>query len=226
MSNVVALKAARIQRVLDLLFPRPTVPLNFVNDFTFLCAVVLSAQTTDGKVNDVTRVLFAKAPTPYELSKMKPSEVEAIIKTVGLAPKKAVYLVELSKKIVSEFGGSVPSTYEELESLPGVGHKTASVIMSQSFNSPAIAVDTHVHRLANRWGLSAEKNVDKVQRDLMAIFPQDRWNKVCALYALSFSPCLFTSVTTLQLHLQMIYFGREYCTAKDHKVNKNYKNFD
>ena len=126
----------------------------------------------------MTKVLFEKASTPQEMSKMSATEVESIIKTVGLAPKKAVYVVELSKKIISDFSGNVPNTYSDLESLPGVGHKTASVVMSQSFGEPAIAVDTHVHRLANRWGLSNEKNVDKVQKDLMSIFPREDWNQV------------------------------------------------
>ncbi|CAM9335277.1 unnamed protein product, partial [Ectocarpus fasciculatus] len=178
------------------LYPHPPVPLNSVNTFTFLVAVVLSAQTTDGKVvNEVTSSLFQHASTPEAMSKMSSDTVQDIIKSVGLAPKKAVYLVELSKKLVSDHNSTVPASYKALESLPGVGHKTASVMMSQSFGHPAIAVDTHVHRLANRWGLSNEKNVDKVQQDLMAVFPEETWNK---------------------LHLQMIYFGREFCTAKDH----------
>lgn len=134
------------------------------------------------QVNEVTRELFREASTPEALATMKVDEVERIIKTVGLAPKKAVYIVELSKKLVSDFNSVVPRTYAELESLPGVGHKTASVLMSQSFDEAAIAVDTHVHRLANRWGLSAEKSVDKVQKDLMEAFPREDWNKV--------GPCL------------------------------------
>ena len=125
----------------------------------------------------MTSTLFQHASTPEAMSKMNSDAVQDIIKSVGLAPKKAVYLVELSKKLVSDFQSTVPASYKELESLPGVGHKTASVIMSQSFGHPAIAVDTHVHRLANRWGLSNEKNVDKVQRDLMAVFPEENWNK-------------------------------------------------
>lgn len=126
----------------------------------------------------MTKVLFERASTPLQMSALDPAEVESMIKSVGLAPKKAVYLVELSKKLVSDFNSVVPGTYKELESLPGVGHKTASVLMSQSFGHPALAVDTHVHRLANRWGLSNHKNVDMVQKDLMEIFPQDHWNKV------------------------------------------------
>ena len=184
--------------ILDHLFPNPPIPLNFKSAFTLLCAVVLSAQTTDGKVNDVTKELFSVAPTPYEMAEMDIGEVQRIIKTVGLAPKKAQYLVGLSKMLIADHNGQVPRTYEELERLPGVGHKTASVVMSHVFGEPAIAVDTHVHRLALRWGLSKEaSNVDKVQRDLCSIFPRDKWNK---------------------LHLQMIYFGREHCVAKGHEV--------
>ena len=157
--------------------------------------MVLSAQTTDGKVNEVTSVLFDKAPTAHLMAQMSVEEIQAIIQPVGLAPAKAKYLKGLSHDIVTKFGGNVPSTYETLESLPGVGHKTASVMMSQAFGENALAVDTHVHRLSGRWGLSAQTNVDKVQKELHAIFPPEKWNK---------------------LHLQMIYFGREYCTAKNH----------
>ena len=157
--------------------------------------MVLSAQTTDGKVNEVTSILFDKAPTPQLLAQMSVEEIQAIIQPVGLAPAKAKYLKGLSHDIITKFGGNVPSTYETLESLPGVGHKTASVLMSQAFGENALAVDTHVHRLAGRWGLSSQTNVDKVQKELHALFPQEKWNK---------------------LHLQMIYFGREYCTAKMH----------
>lgn len=172
-------RVVRIQQVLDALYPTPPVPLNSNCTFTFLVAVVLSAQTTDGKVNEVTKELFRRAPTALDLSRMDPSEVEEIIRTVGLAPKKAVYLVSLSKKIVDKFGGEVPNSFDELESLPGVGHKTASVVMSQSFGVPAFPVDTHIQRLAQRWGLSTSSNVDKIQKDLMNLFPQEHWNKVC-----------------------------------------------
>mmetsp|Transcript_5220 Transcript_5220/g.8602 ORF Transcript_5220/g.8602 Transcript_5220/m.8602 type:complete len:391 (+) Transcript_5220:100-1272(+) len=193
-------KALLIQKVLAHLYPNPPVPLNHFDHFSFLVAVVLSAQTTDGKVNEVTKELFQVAPTPAKLRTMTPQAVESIIKTVGLAPSKAKYLVGLSDKLERDFGGQVPRTYKELESLPGVGHKTASVIMSQAFGEPAIAVDTHVHRLALRWGLSADKkNVNKVQQDLCSVFPSEHWT---------------------ELHLQMIYFGREYCTAKNH-VDEN-----
>ena len=134
--------------------------------------MVLSAQTTDGKVNEVTSILFDKAPTAQLMAQMSVEEIQAIIQPVGLAPAKAKYLKKLSHDIVTKFGGNVPSTYETLESLPGVGHKTASVMMSQAFGENALAVDTHVHRVAGRWGLSSQTNVDKVQKDLHAIFPQ------------------------------------------------------
>lgn len=175
----VRLKAERILEVLNRLYPDPPVPLNHSNDFTFLVAVVLSAQTTDGKVNDVTKELFQRADTPQKMMQLPVAEVQRIIQSVGLAPKKAQYVVGLSKKLVEDFGGVVPSTFEALESLPGVGHKTASVIRSQCFGFASFAVDTHVHRLALRWGLSKEqRNVDKVQADLCAAFPEDSWNKV------------------------------------------------
>jgi endonuclease-3 len=189
-------KITGILKVLNSLYPEPPIPLNNKDGFTFLVSVVLSAQTTDGKVNQVTKNLFKIAGTPQLLSKMDPIDVQAIIQSVGLAKSKSKYIVNLSKKMIEEFDGQVPNNYKDLESLSGVGHKTASVIMSQLFNEPNIAVDTHVHRLALRWGLSKEeKNVDKVQKDLCALFDIKDWNKV---------------------HLQMIYFGREYCTAKDH----------
>jgi endonuclease-3 len=171
-------KVIHIQKVLNSLYPNPPVPLNSKDTFTFLVAVVLSAQTTDGKVNEVTKDLFELAPTPEAMSRLSPTDVEKIIRQVGLAPRKSLHIVELSKLLVSKFNGIVPSNYEDLESLPGVGHKTASVVMSQAFGEPAIAVDTHVHRLALRWGLSKENNVDKVQKDLMKHFPIEDWNKV------------------------------------------------
>lgn len=172
-------KALKILKILDSLYPDPPVPLNHVNDFTFLVAVVLSAQTTDGKVNEVTKELFALADTPQKMMQLSVEEVLRIIRPLGLSAKKAVFVVELSKKLVEDFGGVVPSSFEALESLPGVGHKTASVIRSQCFGIAAFAVDTHVHRLALRWGLSKEqKNVEKVQADLCAAFPEYSWHKV------------------------------------------------
>jgi endonuclease-3 len=192
-------KALKILKVLDSYYPNPPIPLNHVNDFTFLCAVVLSAQTTDGKVNEVTKTLFSRASTPEKMIELTPQQIQAIIQPVGLAPRKAQYLYSLSKALLDKHDGKVPNTYEDLEALPGVGHKTASVIMSQCFGESSLAVDTHVHRLSLRWGLSKqEKNPDKVQADLYKVFPESSWNKA---------------------HLQMIYFGREYCTAKNHQVS-------
>lgn len=168
-----------IQSVLDRLYPNPPVPLDHTSDFTFLVAVVLSAQTTDGKVNEVTRILFKHADNPESMAELDVDFVLNIIRPLGLAPKKAENVVKLSNMLVTKFNSKVPATYEELESLPGVGHKTASVIMSQVHKVPQIAVDTHVHRLSLRWGLSKdEKNVDNVQRDLCSIFPEKDWNKV------------------------------------------------
>eukprot|EP01041_Mallomonas_annulata_P012280 gene12280-25826_t len=192
------MKVRHISEVLTRFYPNPPVPLNSHDTFTFLVAVVLSAQTTDGKVNDVTKELFRFGSTPEKMAKLDPTFVQSIIQPVGLAPKKALYIVNLSRNLVERYNGVVPSTYEDLESLPGVGHKTASVVMSQSFGEPSFAVDTHVHRLALRWGLSKDqKNVNNVQKDLCALFPREEWN---------------------MLHLQMIYFGREFCSAKTHEA--------
>eukprot|EP00981_Chlorochromonas_danica_P007539 scaffold1769_cov164-Ochromonas_danica.AAC.12 len=186
-------KTALIQRVLDRLYPNPPIPLNHSNGFTFLVAVVLSAQTTDGKVNEVTRELFAKADNPSSMAQLSVPEIQRIIQSVGLAPRKAQYISSLSKMLLERFNGEVPGRREDLESLPGVGGKTASVILSQLFQEPSFAVDTHVHRLALRWGLTKEaREVRKVQEDLCRAFPKDSWDR-------------------------MIYFGREYCSAKGHK---------
>jgi endonuclease III len=175
-----------IMQVLDKIYPNPPIPLDHTNDFTFLVAVVLSAQTTDGKVNQVTKELFMYADNPYDMAKLDAEFVQSIIQPVGLAPKKSQYIVGLSKLLIENFQGKVPNTFEDLESLPGVGHKTASVIMSQLFKISAFAVDTHVHRLALRWGLTKEtRNVDKVQEDLCAIFPKDSWDRVCVFSDMS-----------------------------------------
>ena len=187
-------------RILDDLYPDPPAPLDHHDTFTFLIAVILSAQTTDGSVNLATKELFRRAADPYTLSKMDPKEVQGLIARVGLAPKKSVYIVETAKAIVDNFDGVVPSTLDELQTLPGVGLKTASVVLSHSFGIESFGVDTHIHRLAKRWNISAEgKSAEVAQKDLMNYFPKEKWNK---------------------LHLQMIYFGREYCTAVNHE-NKN-----
>jgi endonuclease-3 len=178
---ITARKIEKIQAVLSHLYPHPPAPLNYHCAFTFLCAVVMSAQTTDGKVNEVTKELFSLAPTPQAMARLDADTVQNIIRPVGLAPTKARNLVGLAQKLVADFDSTVPDTYEELESLPGVGHKTASVIMSHVYGVPAFAVDTHVHRLALRWGLCTRKDesdVNKVQADLMKHFPPAVWGLV------------------------------------------------
>lgn len=185
-------KARRIQQILDELYPTVDIPLQHEDPFTLLVAVVLSAQTTDKKVNEVTPFL---PRTPAELAAMSPDEILRIIRPLGLAPQKAKNLHGLAHKLLAEHGGKVPQTFEELEELPGVGHKTASVVMAQAFGKPAFPVDTHIHRLAERWGLSDGRSVEKTEADLKRHFPRKSWNK---------------------LHLQIIYFGRQYCPALRH----------
>jgi endonuclease-3 len=187
-------KARRIGEILDELYPEPPVPLDHVDPYTMLVAVALSAQTTDKKVNQVTPALFALADTPEKMVALGPDRILEVIREVGLAPTKAKNLWLAAQRIV-EAGGEVIADWEFLESLPGVGHKTASVVMAQAFGVPAFAVDTHIHRLAARWGLSDGSNVANTERDLKAVFPQDTW---------------------IRRHLQIIYFGREYCPAQRH----------
>ncbi|CAM9273497.1 unnamed protein product [Ascophyllum nodosum] len=183
---------------MDALYPDPPIPLNHTNSFTLLCAVLLSAQTTDGQVNEVTKELFRVAPDPHTLSKMSQAQVQYIIRSVGLAPTKAKHLIALSQQLLECFGGEVPGTFEGLQSLPGVGRKTAAVVMTQAFGMPAFPVDTHIHRLALRWGLTKNQtNASRVEEDLMAVFPRESWCK---------------------LHLQFIYFGREHCQARAHEA--------
>lgn len=188
-----------IQKTLDHYFPDPKIPLLHTDPFTLLVATVLSAQSTDAKVNQITPHLFKIASTPELMSQLTFEEVKEIIKTIGLSNTKARALIGLSKMLIDNFGGQVPRTFEELETLPGVGHKTASVVMTQSFNEPAFPVDTHIHRLAKRWGLSSGKNVEKTEEDLKKVFPKKTWGKV---------------------HLQMIYFGRAYCKALRHDIDQ------
>ncbi len=188
-------KAERIAQILDELYPSPAIPLDHRDPFTLLVAVLLSAQTTDAAVNRVTPALFEAAPTPEAMAALSEEEILGYIRTLGLAPTKARNLKRLAELLVERHGGRVPDTFEELEALPGVGHKTASVVMTQAFGKPAFPVDTHIHRLAARWGLSSGKNVETTERDLKKLFPQERWNP---------------------LHLQMIYFGRERCPARYH----------
>ncbi|MFI5391416.1 MAG: endonuclease III, partial [Bacteriovoracales bacterium] len=186
-------KAKIIQSILDKLYPDPPIPLKHKDNYTLLIAVLLSAQCTDVKVNQITPLLFSKADNPWDMQKLSPKEIEAIIRPCGLAPQKSQSIFKLSKILTEKFKGMVPDSFEDLESLPGVGHKTASVVMSQAFKHPAFPVDTHIHRLAQRWGLTSGKNVKVTEADLKKIFPKDSWNK---------------------LHLQIIYYGREHCGAK------------
>lgn len=180
-------------RTLDELYPETPIPLRHKDAFSLLVAVVLSAQCTDKRVNEVTPALFALADTPEAMAKLAPEAVEKIIRPCGLSPRKSRAIVSLSKVIAEKHGGRVPASFEELEALDGVGHKTASVVMSQAFGVPTFPVDTHIHRLAARWKLSSGKNVERTEADLKKAFPQERWNK---------------------LHLQIIYYGREHCTAR------------
>ncbi len=189
-------KADRIGEILDRLYPEPPIPLDHRNPYTLLVAVALSAQTTDKKVNEITPALFDRASTPEEMAALDPDEILGLIRQIGLAPTKARNLSTMAHQIV-EAGGELIPTFEFLESLAGVGHKTAGVVMAASFGVPAFPVDTHIHRLAARWGLSNGTTVEKTEADLKAVFPRDTWNR---------------------RHLQIIYFGREYCPARHHDL--------
>ena len=190
-------KVARIQTILNDLYPQTPVPLLHDDPYTLLVAVVLSAQCTDARVNTITPHLFARANNPVDMLKLEIDEIREIIKPCGLSPTKSKAIWKLSDKIVREFGGKVPDTEAGLESLPGVGHKTASVVLAQAFGIPAFPVDTHIHRLAARWGLSSGKNVVQTERDLKKAFPAESWHKV---------------------HLQLIFFGRDHCPALYHDL--------
>ncbi|MDA0375010.1 MAG: endonuclease III [Planctomycetota bacterium] len=190
-------KAARIHEILERLYPDPPVPLDHRDPFTLLVAVLLSAQTTDARVNKVTPALFERAPTPAALAALPEAEILSLIRTCGLAPAKARNLSRLGALLVERHGGEVPADLAALEDLPGVGHKTASVVMAQAFGVPAFPVDTHIHRCAARWGLSNGSSVERTERDLKALFPEEAWN---------------------DLHLQIIYFGREHCPALYHDL--------
>ena len=192
-------KADFVATKLAELYPRTTIPLDHEDPFTLLVAVVLSAQCTDKKVNEITPVLFAKARTPEKMVKLSVEEIQDIIRPCGLSPMKSKGIHGLSRIILNEHGGKVPQTFAALEALPAVGHKTASVVMSQAFGFPAFPVDTHIHRLAYRWTLSTGKSVEHTEADLKKLFPEDTWNA---------------------LHLRIIYFGREHCPAKGHDPRK------
>ena len=182
-----------VNKVLQKLYPKTPIPLDHDSHFTLLVAVLLSAQCTDIRVNQVTPDLFALADNPFDMAKVKTSEIKKIIRPCGLSPKKSKAISELSKILCNKYDGVVPESFEALEELPGVGHKTASVVMSQGFNHPAFPVDTHIHRLAQRWKLTNGKNVKQTEKDLKKLFPQKTWN---------------------DLHLQMIFYGREFCQAR------------
>jgi endonuclease-3 len=188
-------KAERIGKILDRLYPRPSAPLGHADPFTLLVAVVLSAQCTDERVNRVTPALFARASTPEAMAALPVATIRRLVRSCGLAPTKARNLRALSRRLVETHGGRVPASLEELERLPGVGHKSASVVMVQAFGVPAFPVDTHIHRLAARFGLSSGRNVRQTEADLKRVFPRERWGDV---------------------HLQLIYFGREHCPARGH----------
>jgi endonuclease III len=187
--------AKKIQKILNKLYPQPPIPLGHQDSYTLLIAVILSAHSTDARVNKVTPILFSKAPTPQEMIQLPVDEIEKIIHSCGLGPRKAKAIWDLSHILIEKYEGQVPADFEALESLPGVGHKTASVVMSQAFGQAAFAVDTHIHRCAKRWGLSSGKSVKQTEKDLKELFPKKDWSR---------------------LHLQMIYFGREYCQARIH----------
>ena len=186
-------RAQLISESLNALYPDPPIPLDHESIFTLLIAVILSAQCTDIRVNKITPLLFKKANNPQRMIKLGIKEIKKIIKPCGLSPQKSKSIFELSKILIKKHGGKVPKSFVELEALPGVGHKTASVVMSQGFGYPAFPVDTHVHRLAQRWKLTNGKNVQQTEKDLKRIFPESEWNK---------------------LHIQIILYGREFCTAR------------
>ena len=187
-------KAKKILKILNKIYPKTPIPLKHTNKFTLLTSVLLSAQCTDLNVNKVTKNIYPKFNKPEHFVKLGRKKIEKLIKSIGIFRVKAKSIYLMSNQIIKEHNGKVPKTFEELEKLPGVGHKTASVVMSQGFGFPAFAVDTHIHRLAQRWGLTNGKNVVQTEKDLKRIFPKKTWNK---------------------LHLQIIYYGREYCQARN-----------
>ena len=192
-------KPQHIAAILEELYPETPIPLDFQNAYTLLVAVLLSAQCTDERVNKVTPALFALANNPHDMIKLDVAAIREIIRPCGLSPRKSQAISDLSAILIEKYNGEVPRSFAALEELPGVGHKTASVVMSQWFGEPAFPVDTHIHRLARRWGLSEARNVEQTEADLKKIFPKKLWNK---------------------LHLQIIFFGREYCKARGHQIEK------
>jgi endonuclease III len=194
-------KAAFVMESLEALYPETPIPLDHTDAYTLLIAVLLSAQCTDARVNTITPLLFAKASRPEDMVLLTVEEIKSIIRPCGLSPAKSKAIYGLSHIILDKYNGEVPNTFEDLESLPGVGHKTASVVMSQAFGVPAFPVDTHIHRLMRRWGLTSGKNVVQTEKDAKALFPRELWNK---------------------LHLQIIFYGREYSPARGAKLDKDF----
>ncbi len=194
-------KAAYIINELEILFPETPIPLNHSDPYTLLIAVLLSAQCTDERVNKITPLLFKKGPTPFEMVKLSVEEIKAIIRPCGLSPKKSQAIWNLSAILIAKYKGEVPVSFELLEELPGVGHKTASVVMSQAFGFPAFPVDTHIHRLLTRWGISSGKNVAETEKAAKKVFPIETWNK---------------------LHLQIIFYGRLFSPARSPKLANDY----
>ena len=188
-----------VMEQLERLYPETPIPLEHSDPYTLLVAVLLSAQCTDKRVNEITPILFAEADTPQKMVELTIEQIAAIIRPCGLAPAKSKAIHRLSEMLLEQHDGNVPASFEELEALPGVGHKTASVVMAQAFGVPAFPVDTHIHRLIWRWGLSTGKNVVQTEKDCKRLFPEALWNK---------------------LHLQIIFFGREYCPARSHNANE------
>ncbi len=194
-------KALFVTKTLETLYPQTPIPLDHKDPYTLLVAVLLSAQCTDARVNTVTPTLFALADNPFDMAKQAVEQIQQIIRPCGLSPKKAAAISQLSQILVEKYNGTVPQSFEALEALPGVGHKTASVVMSQAFGFPAFPVDTHIHRLLTRWGLTSGKNVEQTERDAKKLFAEATWNK---------------------LHLQIIFYGREYSPARSPKLEKDF----
>ncbi len=186
---------------LENLYPETPIPLDHTDSYTLLIAVLLSAQCTDKRVNEITPALFRRANNPYDMIKLEVEEIREIIRPCGLSPRKSKAIYVLSQMLIDKYNGEVPASYEALEELPGVGHKTASVVMSQAFGFPAFPVDTHIHRLLTRWGITNGKNVEQTEKDAKRLFPEETWNK---------------------LHLQIIFYGREYSPARSPKMDKDY----
>jgi endonuclease-3 len=194
-------KASYVIEELEKLYPETPIPLNHLDAYTLLIAVLLSAQCTDERVNQITPTLFSRAATPSDMILLSVEEIREIIKPCGLSPRKSQAIFDLSHIILDKHQGEVPQSFEDLEAMPGVGHKTASVVMSQAFGVPAFPVDTHIHRLMTRWGLTSGKNVELTEKDAKALFPRELWNK---------------------LHLQIIFYGREYSPARSPKFEADY----